>query len=198
RCPRLRTQEGNAPDRALYRRAARSGRARRRGKATACGAGRPVRERGAGGMRTLTVAVAKGRLGEKAAPLFGAIGCDVTTLMDALDGGSRSLAVAEPHRHLKCILAKSMALPTYVEYGAADLGIVGKDVLMESERAVAELADLGYARCSFVLAVPEGAGIRSVEQLDYNCRVASKYPNVTRRFLARHGIQADVIPLHGS
>lgn len=149
-------------------------------------------------MRTLTVAVAKGRLGEKAAQLFGAIGCDVTTLMDALDGRSRSLVVAEPHRHLKFILAKSMDVPTFVEYGAADLGIVGKDVLMESERAVAELADLGYARCFFVLAVPEGAGIRSVEQLDYNCRVASKYPNVTRRFLARHGIQADVIPLHGS
>lgn len=149
-------------------------------------------------MRTLTVAVAKGRLGERAAELFSAIGCDITALKEALAGRSRSLVVGEPNLHLKFILAKAMDVPTFVEYGAADLGIVGKDVLMECERAVAELADLGYARCSFVLAVPEGAGIRSVEQLDYNCRVASKYPNVTRRFLARHGIQADVIPLHGS
>lgn len=149
-------------------------------------------------MRTLTVAVAKGRLGEKASSLFQAIGCDVTALNEALAGRSRSLVVGEPNLHLKFILAKAMDVPTFVEYGAADLGIVGKDVLLEVDRSVAELADLHYARCSFVLAVPETSGIRSISQLDYNCRVASKYPNVTTRFLNSHGIQADVIPLNGS
>lgn len=149
-------------------------------------------------MRSLTVAVAKGRLGEKAASLFEAIGCDASTLWDALGGRSRSLVVAEPNFQLRFILAKAMDVPTFVEYGAADLGIVGKDVLLEADRHIIELADLGYAQCSFVLAVPVDSGIRSVNQLDYNCRVASKYPHVTSRFLSAHGIQADVIPLNGS
>lgn len=149
-------------------------------------------------MRSLTVAIAKGRLGEKAAALFETIGCDVTDLREALAGRSRGLVVSEPNLHLKFILAKAMDVPTFVEYGAADLGIVGKDVLLEVERALVELADLKYAACSFVLAVPVDSGIRSISQLDYNCRVASKYPHVTSRFLAAHGIQADVIPLNGS
>lgn len=149
-------------------------------------------------MRTLTVAIAKGRLGEQAADLFGAIGADVSLLKQALAGASRSLVVHDPRLQLRFILAKAMDVPTFVEYGAADLGVVGKDVLLETGRTLAELADLGYARCAFVLAVPVQSGIRSVHQLDYNCRVASKYPNVTARFLSAHGIQADVIPLHGS
>lgn len=149
-------------------------------------------------MRSLTIAVAKGRLGERAAELFASIGSDVTGLREALAGNSRSLVVHDPNLHLRFILAKAMDVPTFVEYGAADLGIVGKDVLLEADRSLAELADLGYARCAFVLAVPAASGIRSVRQLDYNCRVASKYPNVTSRFLDTYGIQADVIPLNGS
>lgn len=149
-------------------------------------------------MKCLTVAIGKGRLGKKAASLFKAIGSDITALSDALSGSSRSLVVHDPSLHLKFILAKSMDVPTFVEYGAADLGIVGKDVLLEAGSNVAELADLGYAGCSFVLAVPRESGIRSVSQLGYNCRVASKYPSVTSAFLTQHGIQADVIPLNGS
>lgn len=149
-------------------------------------------------MIDLTVAIAKGRLGERAAELFAAIGADTGPLDDALSGRSRSLVVRDSQLHLKFILAKAMDVPTFVEYGAADLGIVGKDVLLEVESPVAELADLRYAGCSFVLAVPAASGIRHVQQLDVDCRVASKYPNVTTKFLSRHGIQADVIPLNGS
>lgn len=149
-------------------------------------------------MKMLTVAIGKGRLGEKAASLFEQIGSDISALTQALAGRSRSLVVHDPQLHLRFILAKAMDVPTFVEYGAADLGIVGKDVLLEAGSSVAELADLGYAGCSFVLAVRQDSGIRHVTQLGYDCRVASKYPNVTARYLTAHGIQADVIPLNGS
>jgi len=149
-------------------------------------------------MKKLTIAIGKGRIGKDAADLFAAIGSDTTALAEALNGRSRSLVVPDPGLHLKFILAKSMDVPTFVEYGAADLGIVGKDVLLEANRNVAELADLRYSACSFILAVPEHSAVKSVRELESGCRVASKYPRVTTEFLAQYGIQADVIPLNGS
>lgn len=149
-------------------------------------------------MTTLTVAVAKGRLGEQVAALFEAVGADVSALQDALADRTRSLVLHDEKMKLRFILAKAMDVPTFVEYGAADLGVVGKDVLSETGAKVAELVDLGYSRCHFILAVPATSGIQRVDQLGFDCRVASKYPNVTRRFLDAHGIQADVIPLNGS
>lgn len=149
-------------------------------------------------MNHLTIAVAKGRLGKEVAALFDTIGADVSELRDALEGRSRSLVIAEDQLYLRFILAKAMDVPTLVEYGSADIGIAGKDVLMEVGADVAELVDLGYSKCRFVLAVPEDSGIERVSQLDYKCRVASKYVRVARQYLEQHGIQADVIPLNGS
>lgn len=149
-------------------------------------------------MRSLTVAIGKGRLGREVANLFESIGADVTELREALAGNSRSLVVTESKMHLRFILAKSMDVPTFVEHGSADIGIAGKDVLLETGSEVAELIDLGYSACRFVLAVPNASGIERVSQLDYDCRVASRYVNVTRGFLEGQGIQADVIPLNGS
>lgn len=149
-------------------------------------------------MKHLTVAVPKGRLGQEVATLFGTLGADVSELQQALAGKSRSLVVTENQLFLRFILAKAMDVPTFVQYGSADIGIAGKDVLLEVGANVAELIDLRYSACRFVLAVPEESGIERVSQLDYNCRVASKYVHVARRFLEEHGIQADVIRLHGS
>lgn len=146
----------------------------------------------------LTVALAKGRVARSVLPMFEEIGCDVAQLGEALDAGSRSLTPRDGRRGLTFLLAKADDVPTYVEYGAADLGVVGKDVLMEADRKVAELLDLGVAACRFVVAVPAASRARSVQELDDRCRVASKYPQVARRYFASQGLQVEVVPLHGS
>ena len=99
---------------------------------------------------------------------------------------------------MRFILAKPADVPTYVEYGAADLGVVGKDTLMEADKNVAELVDLGYGRYQLVVAIPKALGITNVTDLDFNSRVASKYPRITLEFFTKKGIQVEIIPLNGS
>ncbi len=142
----------------------------------------------------LRIAVAKGRLLAAFAEMLENAGypCDV------LEKETRKLVIDAPSAGLRFILAKPTDVPTYVEYGAADLGVVGKDTLTEAQKHVAELLDLGYGRCRMIVAVPEAAGIEQVTDLDFNSRVASKYPNIASAYFRSHGIQAEVIPLNGS
>src|SRR5690554_3832772 len=115
----------------------------------------------------LSIAVSKGRLLTKFAKLLTAAGYPCPEL----DEDTRKLVIESPGAGLRFILAKPADVPTYVEYGAADLGVVGKDTLAEAHKNVAELLDLKYARCEMMVAVPEALGISSVQQLDFNSRI---------------------------
>lgn len=145
-------------------------------------------------MDELVIAVPKGRLLGPLMDLWEEAGLSGELLRTQ----SRRLVIVDGERKLKYILAKPGDVPTYVEYGAADLGVVGKDVLLEEGADVSELLDLDFGRCQMVVAVPKERGITRVDQLDYNSRVATKYPNIARDYFSRQGLQVEVIKLGGS
>ncbi|MCM3130669.1 MULTISPECIES: ATP phosphoribosyltransferase [unclassified Paenibacillus] len=136
----------------------------------------------------LKVAMPKGRIYKKASELFRAAGIAIPADIDE----SRKLVIPLPEAQLEFIMAKPVDVPTYVEYGAADIGIVGKDVLLEENKDVYELLDLGIARCRMsVIGLPDWEpGIRQ--------RVATKYPNVASQYFREQGQQVEVIKLNGS
>jgi len=136
----------------------------------------------------LKVAMPKGRIYKKAAELFRAAGLPIDAEVDE----TRKLVIGLPELDMEFILAKPVDVPTYVEYGAADIGIVGKDVLMEENRDVYELLDLGIAKCRMsVIGLPNWQpGIQQ--------RVATKYPNVASQYFREQGQQVEVIKLNGS
>lgn len=137
---------------------------------------------------TLKVAMPKGRIYKKAAELFRKAGLPIEAEVDE----TRKLVIDLPELGMEFILAKPVDVPTYVEYGAADIGIVGKDVLMEENRDVYELLDLGIAKCRMsVIGLPNWQpGIQQ--------RVATKYPNVASQYFREQGQQVEVIKLNGS
>lgn len=142
-------------------------------------------------MEPLTVALPKGRLLEPSVALFRRLG-----YVCAIGNDSRQLLVEEPTADLRFLLVRAVDVPVYVEYGAADLGIVGQDVLRESGRDVYEPLCLNFGHCRLVLAgAPHYRGrnfrLSSV-------RVATKYPRLTRAYFMRQGISAEIIPLAGS
>jgi ATP phosphoribosyltransferase len=140
------------------------------------------------GNEWLTVALAKGRMLPPALDLLekAGIGCG------ALREMSRQLQFADDRHLMRFILAKPADIPTYVEYGVADLGIVGKDVLLEQERELYELLDLRIGRCRLSVAKKAGSGAFC------GGYVATKYPRITERYFQGQGRQAEVIKLHGS
>ncbi|HPT92851.1 MAG: ATP phosphoribosyltransferase [Limnochordia bacterium] len=142
----------------------------------------------------LRIAVAKGRLLDSFLGLLEQAGFECGAVAQA----SRKLVIDVDRANLRFILAKPADVPTYVEYGAADLGVVGKDILVESDKNVAELVDLKYGLCRLVVAVPKASGISKVQELDFNSRVASKYPRTAEEFFNSRGIQVEIIPLAGS
>ncbi len=89
-------------------------------------------------------------------------------------------------------------MPVYVEHGAADIGITGKDVILEHGKRFYELADLGVGWCKLVVAVPEAKGVKHLEEIPEYSRVATSYPNITREFFQQKGIQVEIIHLYGS
>lgn len=146
-------------------------------------------------MDYLTIALPKGRpYGETVRLLraAGAAGPEVE------DDESRSLLIECPEQRTRFIIARDSDVPTYVEYGAADLGIVGKNVLMEGEPKVYELLDLGYSVCRFVLAAPASSDPRRLLDGTSSRRVATKYPRMTEAYFSSKGIQVETIFLHGS
>src|SRR5690606_16010721 len=116
----------------------------------------------------------------------------------ALRAAARRLVVTDEAEKMRFILSKPADVATYVEYGAADIGFVGKDTLLERDWRVAELLDLGIARCRLILAAPIGSGIRSAQDLPPYGRVATKYPRAALRYFQRQGLQVEVVALNGS
>jgi len=149
-------------------------------------------------MNPLTVALPKGRLLEPAANLFRQLGwrCD-------LGNGSRQLLVTEENgggdadAQMQFLLVKPGDVPVYVEYGTADLGIVGQDVLWESGRDVYEPLELGFGRCRLVLAGTPAQRDRDF-RLATGLRVATKYTRLTRDYFRQRGLSIEIVPLTGS
>lgn len=144
--------------------------------------------------RYLTFALAKGRLANKTMELLEEIGI---TCEEMKDKSSRKLIFVNEEKKLKFFLAKGPDVPTYVEYGAADIGVVGKDTIMEENRHVYEVLDLGYGKCRMCICGPESAE----ELLKHHemIRVASKYPNIAKDYFYNKKHQTvDIIKLNGS
>jgi ATP phosphoribosyltransferase len=141
-------------------------------------------------MSSLTLALSKGRILEDSAPLLAALGLAPDAGLD-----DRRLRLPSKDPEVQLLIVRPADVPTYVEYGAADFGIVGKDVLMEhGSDALYEPLDLGFAQCRLVVAAPARAGGGPLRRL----RVATKYPEITRRHFAEKGQQVEIIQLYGS
>jgi ATP phosphoribosyltransferase len=142
----------------------------------------------------LRIAIPRGNLFEPTLDLLEKVGFDVREIRE----NDRKL-VFQLGEGREVITTRPTDVPTYVEYGASDVGIVGKDVLLEHRRNVYELLDLGYGRCRIVYAAPEGSDPQNDELRHLGVmRVASKYPNITRSYFEERGIQVEVIDLRGS
>ncbi len=140
-------------------------------------------------MDELTIAMPKGRIFEEAYELLVNAGYDLPKELD----DSRKLIVEAPNERIRFILAKPMDVPVYVEHGVADVGIAGKDVLLELDRSVHELLDLGISRCYIAT-----AGLPNTEMNEVTPRIATKYPKIASRFYRGKGEQVEIIELNGS
>ncbi len=141
-------------------------------------------------MTALTLALSKGRIFEECLPLLARLGLDPAGDVDRL------LRVPSQTAGISLLIIRPADVPTYVEYGAADLGIVGKDVLMENGSAeLYEPLDLGIAQCRLSVAAKKDAAPRDPRR---RLRVATKYPEIARRHFADRGEQVEIIKLYGS
>ncbi|WP_418747878.1 ATP phosphoribosyltransferase [Frisingicoccus sp.] len=145
-------------------------------------------------MRYLTFALAKGRLAKKTLTYLEKIGIEMEEMKDP---DTRKLIFVNEDLKIKMFLSKASDVPTYVEYGAADIGVVGKDTILEEGRKLYEVMDLGFGKCSMCVCGPESAGeLLKHQQL---IRVASKYPNIAKDYFNNIKHQTvEVIKLHGS
>ncbi|MCB1695760.1 MAG: ATP phosphoribosyltransferase [Halioglobus sp.] len=138
----------------------------------------------------LTIALTKGRILKETLPLLAAAG--IAPLDDV--ASSRKLVFETTHAGVRLVIIRGTDVPTYVRHGAADMGVVGKDILLEhGAEGLYEPLDLGIARCRLMTAGP--VGWRSTGA---RIRVATKFVNITRRYFARQGVHADVIKLYGA
>ena len=145
-------------------------------------------------MRYLTFALTKGRLANKTLALLEQLGI---TCEEMKDKNSRKLIFVNHELKLKFFLAKGPDVPTYVEYGAADIGVVGKDTILEEGRKVHEVLDLGFVTCTMCVCGPKEAG----ELLQHRelIRVATKYPNIAKDYFYNTKHQTvEIIKLNGS
>lgn len=145
-------------------------------------------------MRYLTFALAKGRLANKTLEMFEKIGI---TCEEMKDPKTRKLIFVNEELKLRFFLAKANDVPTYVEYGAADIGVVGKDTILEEGRKLYEVLDLGLGKCRMCVAGPESAK----ELLTHGelIRVATKYPNIAKDYFYNKKHQTvEIIKLNGS
>lgn len=144
--------------------------------------------------RYLTFALGKGRLANKTLELFEQIGI---TCEEMKDKDTRKLIFVNEEQKLRFFLAKGPDVPTYVEYGAADIGIVGKDTILEEGRNIYEVLDLGFGRCRMCICGPEDA--RELLQHHELIRVATKYPHIAKDYFYNKKHQTvEIIKLNGS
>lgn len=141
--------------------------------------------------KKIRIALTKGRIENKAVDLLEKIGYDVTDLREK----GRRLILTIPNENIEVVLAKAADVITYVEHGVCDLGVVGKDTIMEHGGKFYEISDLGFGKCKFALAVKKGTDFYS----GYGVKtVATKYPEVTRNFFENKGIDVDIVKIEGS
>lgn len=141
--------------------------------------------------KKIRIALTKGRIENKAVDLLDKIGYDVTDLREK----GRRLILTIPDESIEVVLAKAADVITYVEHGVCDLGVVGKDTIMEHGGKFYEIEDLGFGKCKFALAVKKGTDFYS----GYGVKtVATKYPEVTRSFFENKGIDVDIVKIEGS
>ena len=141
----------------------------------------------------ITIALPKGKLFNKAVRMLAQVGYSADNVVE----DSRKLVITNEESKVRFIIAKTVDVPTYVEYGAADIGIIGKDVLNEQEKDVVELLDLNFGRCRLMMAVPEAS--KREKLTDYaHTRAATKYPNCAKKYFDKLGIQVELVKLNGS
>ena len=144
--------------------------------------------------RYLTFALGKGRLANKTLDLLEQIGI---TCEEMKDKNTRKLIFVNEELKLKFFLSKALDVPTYVEYGAADIGVVGKDTILEENRRVYEVLDLGFGKCRMCVCRPASA--RELLSKNEIIRVASKYPNIAKNYFSEKKNQTvEIIKLNGS
>ena len=148
----------------------------------------------------LTIALPKGKLLIDSIQMLSRIGIECSHVNEA----SRKLFYDLPDSNIKIIICRATDIPTFVEYGAADLGVVGKDTLLEDNKDVAELLDLKFGFCRFVVAMPEASVPPKLPNGQYDLsvlnhqRVATKFPRVAETFFSELGMQVQPIKLHGN
>lgn len=142
-------------------------------------------------MRPLRIALTKGRLEKDTVALFEQIGFDCT----AVKNKGRKLILPIGENQFEAVLAKAADVITYVEHGVCDLGVVGKDTIMENGSSFYEVLDLGFGTCKFALAGPKGKDFFG----GYSAKtIATKYPNVARTFFERKAMDVRIIKIEGS
>ena len=145
-------------------------------------------------MMYLTIALTKGRLAKQTMKLLEQIGISCEEMNDP---ATRKLIFTDEARRLRFFLAKGPDVPTYVEYGAADIGVAGEDTIMEEDRKIYEVLDLGFGKCRMCVAGPESA--KKLLNGQQQIRVATKYPKIARDYFNETKNQTvEIIKLNGS
>src|SRR5437867_6999297 len=142
---------------------------------------------------SLTIALSKGKLLEPAIDLFERVGLAPKDISPE----SRRLIFEHPASGTTLMIVRPSDVPTYVEYGVVDAGVVGADILMEQATDVFEPLDLGFGSCVLAVAAPEAATQRNRKHVT-KLRVATNYPNMTERYFTQKGIPIEIIKLYGS
>lgn len=140
-------------------------------------------------MNELTIAMPKGRIFEEAYQMLLDAGFNLPEEVEM----SRKLLIEIPEERIRFILAKPMDVPVYVEHGVADIGIAGKDVLLEQQRTVHELLDLKISTCYIA-----SAGLPNTTMNEVAPRIATKYPHIAMKYYKENGEQVEIIELNGS
>ena len=145
-------------------------------------------------MDQITIAIPKGRNLKPSVEIFKSIGLDVSVIVE----DTRKLLAALPEENVKFLVIRDTDIPTYVEYGAADIGVAGRDVLAEQGRDLYEPLDFKFGFCRMVLAEPKELRAGDDPSKWTHIRVATKFPKITENYFKGKGIQVEIIKLYGS
>lgn len=143
----------------------------------------------------ITIALPKGALLKDSIELFKQVGLDFSLF---LDKSNRQLQITDPTNTAQALLVRAQDVPIYVEYGQAQLGVVGYDVLREKQSQVANLTDLGFGYCRLSVAVPQSSKYRRSQELPPHGRVASKFVNSALEHFHSIDLPVEIVPLSGS
>lgn len=142
--------------------------------------------------RKIRIAVpSKGRLKEPSIQALQAAGMDIL-------GKSRTYVSETSDPRFEAVFARAFDVPIYIQYGAADLGLAGHDVILERRADVHELLDLSFGECQLVVAVPENSGINSIDDVPALARVATEYPNLCQKYFESVGKQVEILVVRGT